>query len=208
MIRNIVFDLGKVLLTFEPEAFLETLGFDAKTRQAVMTAMFHSPMWDESDRGELTPEELEDAFAAADPAHEQQIRQAYGRVGDTIGLMPYACEWIRELKARGYHLYILSNYSRRTYEQSVEKMTFLPDMDGAVFSFQCRLIKPEPAIYRFLCEKYGLNPCECVFLDDREENVQQACLEGFRGIRFQNYGQAGEELERLLAEQEHTPAAL
>lgn len=198
MIKNIVFDIGNVLMDYNPDRYMDDLGFDQITKDAVSSAMFCNPLWDESDRGVLTSEQLLSGFIANNPAFESAIRQAYTSVGDTVTLMPYTLPWIESLKSRGYRLYILSNYADRTYQLSQHKMAFLPYMDGVVFSYRCHLIKPQQEIYRHLCTTHSLNPSETVFLDDRSENVDGAQKYGLHSIHFQNYSQASQELESLL----------
>ena len=146
----------------------------------------------------LSPEELLEAFIANNPAYEKEIRQVIDAVGDTISLMPYAVEWVKGLKEKGYHLYILSNYAEYTYEKTSHKMEFLPYMDGVVFSYRCKLIKPEKEIYEYICKTYELKPEESVFLDDRKDNVEAARNMGMHGIVFENYAQGSETLEQLL----------
>ena len=198
MIKNIIFDVGKVLVEYDPDGMMKKLGFDEETLQTVNQAVFQNELWNESDRGVLSPEELLEAFIANNPAYEKEIRQVIDAVGDTISLMPYTVEWVKGLKERGYHLYILSNYAEYTYEKTSHKMEFLPYMDGVVFSYRCKLIKPEKEIYEYICETYGLKPEESVFLDDREDNVQAARNMGMNGIEFENYAQGSETLEQLL----------
>ena len=198
MIKNIIFDVGNVLVEYNPDGLMRRLGFDEETLQAVNQAVFQNELWNESDRGVLSPEELLEAFIANNPAYEKEIRQVIDAVGDTISLMPYTVEWVKGLKERGYHLYILSNYAEYTYEKTSHKMEFLPYMDGVVFSYRCKLIKPEKEIYEYICETYGLKPEESVFLDDREDNVQAARNMGMNGIVFENYAQGSETLEQLL----------
>lgn len=146
----------------------------------------------------LSPEELLEAFIANNPAYEKEIRQVIDAVGDTISLMPYTVEWVKGLKEKGYHLYILSNYAEYTYEKTSHKMEFLPYMDGVVFSYRCKLIKPEKEIYEYICKTYELKPEESVFLDDRKDNVEAARNMGMHGIVFENYAQGSETLEQLL----------
>ena len=200
MIKNVIFDVGKVLVEYDPDSYMERLGFDLKTRQAVNQAMFQNPLWEESDRGKLSTEELLEKFIFNDKEYKEEITKAYQTVGNTIELFPYSVAWIKELKQRGYRVYILSNYAEVTYEQTKEKMEFLPYVDGAVFSFQCKWIKPEREIYEELCRKYSIEPRESVFLDDRLDNIEQACNLGFFGIQFESYKQAVKELERILNE--------
>lgn len=198
MIKNVIFDVGKVLVEYDPDSYMERLGFDLKTRQAVNQAMFQNPLWEESDRGKLSTEELLEKFIFNDKEYKEEITKAYQTVGNTIELFPYSVAWIKELKQRGYRVYILSNYAEVTYEQTKEKMEFLPYVDGAVFSFQCKWIKPEREIYEELCRKYSIEPRESVFLDDRLDNIEQARNLGFFGIQFESYEQAVKELERIL----------
>lgn len=198
MIKNVIFDVGKVLVEYDPDSYMERLGFDLKTRQAVNQAMFQNPLWEESDRGKLSTEELLKKFVFNGKEYKEEITKAYQMVGDTIELFPYSVAWIKELKQRGYRVYILSNYAEITYEQTKEKMEFLPYVDGAVFSFQCKWIKPEREIYEELCRKYSIEPRESVFLDDRLDNIEQARNLGFFGIQFESYEQAVRELEPIL----------
>ena len=198
MIKNVIFDVGKVLVEYDPDSYMERLGFDLKTRQAVNQAMFQNPLWEESDRGKLSTEELLEKFIFNNKEYKEEITKAYQTVGNTIELFPYSVAWIKELKQRGYRVYILSNYAEITYEQTKEEMEFLPYVDGAVFSFQCKWIKPEREIYEELCTKYSIEPRESVFLDDRLENIEQARNLGFFGIQFESYEQGVKELERIL----------
>jgi putative hydrolase of the HAD superfamily len=198
MIKNIVFDVGNVLLDYDPDSYMDRLGFDEKTKAAVSEAVFCSSLWNEADRGVMSDEELIAGFIANNPAYEDQIRTAFEKSGDTVKLLPYAETWVRSLKERGYHLYVLSNYGEYTYGQSKHKMKFLPYMDGIVFSFRCKLVKPDPAIYRYLCDKYQLIPSESVFIDDRKENIAYAEKAGLHGIVFEDYEQGSRELEKIL----------
>ena len=199
MIKNVIFYVGKVLMEYDPEGYLKRLGFDEKTQQAVNEAMFQNHLcWEESDRGTMTPAELLEGFVANNPAYEKEIRKAHRMVGGTIELMPYTVEWVKNLKSRGYRLYILSNYAEYTYEQTEHKMKFLPYMDGTVFSYRCKLLKPEKEIYEYICKKYNLIPAECVFLDDREENTKAARSFGMQAITFSDYETDSKKLEDLL----------
>lgn len=86
-------------------------------------------------------------------------------------------------------------------EQTKEKLKFLEDVDGAIFSFEYQCIKPEKEIYDTLCEVYSLEPQQSVFLDDRLDNIEQATKMGFYGIQFQDYEKDSRKLEQLLAKE-------
>lgn len=198
MIKNIVFDVGKVLVCFEPDRVMENLGFDKKTQEIINQAVFKNQIWEESDRGILNPEELLAAFIANAPEYEKEIRLVRDSIGDSIDQYPYVTQWLNGLKKQGYHLYVLSNYADHTFQKTEHKLKFLDQMDGAVFSFQCKLLKPDKEIYEYLIEKYQLKPEECVFLDDREENIEGARSIGMEGIVFSTFSKASLELNTLL----------
>ena len=111
--------------------------------------------------------------------------------------MDYAETWVRYLKDKGYHVYILSNYATYTLEKTEEELTFLKYVDGAVFSCQVKQIKPEPDIYQTLIKRYNLEPQKSVFLDDRKENCEAARKQGIHAIQFESFKQAAVELEKL-----------
>lgn len=195
MIKNIILDVGKVLVEWEPDEAFRKLGFDGETSHAVAEATVLSPDWNELDRSMLSNEELLAGFIGKAPEYETEIRLMWDNIGLPIYQYEYSRPWIQRMKQKGYRVYILSNYSRWTYENTAEALSFLEDVDGAVFSFQVQQIKPEPEIYRSLLEKYSLKPEECVFLDDRQENLDAAAAQGIVGIRFTTYEEAVRSLQ-------------
>lgn len=198
MIKNIIFDIGKVLVSYEPDEYMKSLGLDDEARAAIHGAMFENKLWDMSDQGLFTPDECLEKFIAGAPKYEAEIRQIHATVGKTIELYPYALEWMKGLKDRGYKLYILSNYSENMLNQTRDKLKFLSLVDGVVFSYECKLMKPSSQIYQHLCQKYGLNCSECVFIDDRWENVEGAQRSGIVAVHFKDYEQGRQALEEML----------
>lgn len=196
MIKNIILDVGKVLVEWDTEYAFREMGLDGEIGRAVAAATVASPDWNELDRSLLTDEEILAKFIANAPEYEKEIRMVWDNIALPIWQYDYARPWILAMKRNGYRVYILSNYSRYTYEHTGEALSFLEDVDGALFSFQVKQIKPEPDIYRSLLAKYSLIPQECIFLDDRRENVEAAEAQGIAGIRFTGYEEALLELKR------------
>ena len=195
MIKNVIFDVGQVLVAWEPVEAMRALGMDEETVRAVADATVHTSDWDEADRGALSDEELLTGFIRKAPAYEAQIRNFWEHVDRAIYPFPYVGEWMRTLKDKGYRLYILSNYGKWTYEHTAEALSFLSDVDGQVFSFEVHQIKPEPEIYRTLLDKFNLVADECVFLDDRRENIEAAETQGIHTVLFTTYQDALEKLK-------------
>jgi len=102
------------------------------------------------------------------------------------------------LKGSQMHDEIFVNKNKETYRQTKEKLAFLKLVDGAVFSFECKMIKPQKQIYEHICQKFQLNCSECIFVDDRMENVEAARRNGILAVLFQNYEQAQTELDEML----------
>lgn len=190
MIRNIIFDVGKVLVSYEPDAYMQRLGISKENQKKINEAMFQNKLWDTSDQGLGTPDEFLQKFIAGAPELADEITKIHKTVGNTVELFPYAMEWILDLKARGYHVYILSNYSENMLDQTKDKLKFLPLMDGVVFSYKIKKMKPDPEIYEYLCDEYWLEPEESVFIDDRPVNIKGAETCGIHGIVFRSYEQA------------------
>ncbi|WP_418529668.1 HAD family hydrolase, partial [Roseburia hominis] len=139
MIKNVIFDVGQVLVAWEPVEAMRALGMDEETVRAVADATVHTSDWDEADRGALSDEELLTGFIRKAPAYEAQIRNFWEHVNRAIYPFPYVGEWMRTLKDKGYRLYILSNYGAWTYAKTKDQsLGFLKDVDGALFSFEVK----------------------------------------------------------------------
>ena len=195
--ENIIFDVGKVLVKFEWEKYLDSFGFPKEKRDKIAKAVFESETWNERDRSSEDEQYYVDKMIKDAPEYADDIREVMRRSGETIERMDYAETWIRYLKDKGYHVYILSNYATYTLEKTEEELTFLKYVDGAVFSCQVKQIKPEPDIYQTLIKRYNLDPQKSVFLDDRKENCEAARKQGIHAIQFESFKQATAELEKL-----------
>lgn len=198
MIRNIIFDIGNVLASFRWQEYYAQFGLEQDVYDRLAKATTLSESWAEYDRGVLDNEEILQKFIENDPELEPVIRQCLTRVQGLVGRYEYAIPWLKELKSQGYRLYYLSNFAERARQDCEYALDFLPYMDGGIFSYEEKVIKPEEAIYRLLLERYGLQAEECVFFDDVEKNVQAAKEIGIWGIVFRNKEQAMEELKGLV----------
>lgn len=189
MIKNIVLDIGYVLIGFEWMEHIRKR-FDEETANIVTDAIWKKGYWSELDRGVLSDEEILELFYSEAPEHRQEIKEAFDNVGECLLKRDYAIPWIDELKDRGFRVYYLSNYSEHLMRVNPSVLDFLQHMDGGVFSCHVKKIKPDPEIYQRLFEKYELHPEECLFFDDREENVVTAQKLGMQAVQFETYEQA------------------
>lgn len=199
MIKNIILDVGMVLVDFCWQKVLTDLDITGEAFEAVANATVRTPEWNEFDRSVMTEEELLAGFKAKAPGYQEQVQAFWDHMSGMIAQYPYAKTWIASLKEAGYQVYILSNYSKRTYELTrMDGLSFLPLTDGAVFSFETGHIKPEKEIYHIIMDKYGLLPEECLFIDDNAANLIYPKKIGWRTIQFHSFGQVQEELKALL----------
>ena len=197
MIKNIVFDIGNVLTEYAWNAHIHKFGFPEEICERVANATVKSPKWGEYDRGVLSDEEIVDSFVENDPGIEREIRLMNEDLSTLVTKVDYAIPWIQELKAKGFRVFYLSNFSRKAEEECAEALDFIPYTDGGILSYKVKLTKPDPAIYQCLTDRYGLKPEECVFLDDLAENVEAAKHCGWQGIVFTGREEANKALEAL-----------
>ncbi|MCI8613896.1 MAG: HAD family phosphatase [Lachnospiraceae bacterium] len=198
MIKNIVFDIGNVLAGFAWQEFYLSFGFSEDIYEKLTKATIKSAFWNELDRGVLNDDELLEGFIRNDPSIEKEIREVFQSVEKMITRYDYAIPWVKELKDRGYGIYVISNFSHKAYIECADALDFLKETDGAILSFQEKLIKPMPEIYQLLTKRYGLKAQECVFIDDTAKNVDAAVKEGMKGIVFHTLEQVKTELEEML----------
>ncbi len=184
MIRNLIFDMGNVLLDYNPQICLNLFLKHPKDREIIMDELFHGPEWIEADKGDITCDEM---FVEIKKRVPERLHPALRKCIDHWQIcmtpLPGAKEYITAAKKAGYQIYLLSNASSSIYDYFP---SFLPFdfFDGAVISSDVHLIKPNPKIYLHLLHTFHLQAAECLFIDDRAENVSAAVRLGMNGFLF------------------------
>ena len=199
LVDNVIFDLGNVLIDFGWEELARKNGMTDADIGVMKEKVVGSSYWEVFDYSRIPYEEAAERFCAELPELADRLRPTLMHLEDCFSVYSYAESWIAELRRKGYGVYFLSNWSE-TIEKRLEEngtMAFLKAMDGGLWSWEIRDIKPHPAVYRAFLARYGLDPERCVFLDDSEKNVEGARNCGIRAIRFQNYDDAREKLAGL-----------
>lgn len=196
-IENIIFDVGNVLMEYGWEPYLKSFGFSQEKYEKIANAVFRSKVWNEQDRGLLPEEEYVNQCVALAPEYEDDIREIMERTPECMSVYDYTDTWVKYLKEKGYHLYVLSNYGSYMLERNRPQMKFLKYMDGVVFSCEVNQVKPELEIYETILKKYHLKPKKTVFIDDRKDNCNGAEKAGIHAIQFKNFMQAAADLEKL-----------
>ena len=185
MIKNIIFDMGNVLIYFDRNKFMDAIGLtDPAERRYIANEVYLSLEWSRLDRGSLTEAEAADIMCARMPEKYHDAVNRLVKEWDRP-ILPIAgmAELVKELKAQGYGIYLLSNASCHQHDYWPE----IPGheyFDGTLISADVKLVKPQPEIYTLLCEKFSLKPEECVFIDDSSPNAEGAFLCGMEAIVF------------------------
>ena len=184
MLKNIIFDMGNVLISFVPEYFIERMGIGGSDKELLLDAIFQSDEWPLLDNGELIEEEFETIVQKRIPERlYQAAHQLIFGWDDPLVPVPGMAEFVEECKRAGMGIYLLSNASRhqRDYWERVPGHEFF---DGRVISAEERCVKPMKEIYQCLLERYQLKAEECLFVDDVQENVDAAIREGMHAVLF------------------------
>ncbi len=178
MIKNIVFDLGNVILKGSPNIVLEQIKIDKKQYESIKNDFFND--WKSLDLGESTlREQLEKCKFdfEIDSEIEEKLLHYYKYRPFNVEIL----ELIKELKNKGYKIYILSNNNKEAEKYLLE----IPDFkafDGWIFSCDYQIMKPDPKIYNILFETYNLKPEECFFIDDSRKNIETGNKLGMAGF--------------------------
>jgi len=184
MIKNILFDMGNVLIHFDREAFLNRLDISPEEKQLLLREVFLSVEWVQMDRGTLREETAEPRMCQRLPAHlHGAVHQLVSCWDEPMLPVEGMAELVKELKEAGYGIYLLSNASLRQHAYW-PKIPGWEYFDGKVISADEKVMKPHPDYYRIALERFGLIPEECFFIDDVPANIEGALYCGIPGTVF------------------------
>lgn len=189
MIKNIVFDMGKVLIRFDPDLFMDRVGVAPEDRELLRREVYQSLEWAKMDRGSLTDAQAAEIMCSRLPERlHSQVHRLVDQWDRPILPVEGMEALIRQLKEKGYGIYLLSNASLRQHCYW-PRIPGSDCFDGTLISADEHLVKPQFEIYRRLFEKFSLVPEECLFVDDAPLNIEGGCSCGMPGIVFHNDAQ-------------------
>ncbi len=186
MIKNIIFDLGNVLIHFQPEVYITQKGLHEAYHDLIMNEIFKSEEWVQLDRGTITRAQAKEIITARNKQAETVINEFMDDYHNMLNPIENNIKVLDILKEKGYHLYFLSNFHDEAYQQLLERNKFFQLFDGGIISSHEKLLKPEEEIYFKLAEKYHILPEESFFIDDTKANVEMAEKLGFKIIHLEN----------------------
>jgi 2-haloacid dehalogenase len=195
MINTIIFDLGAVLIDWNPDYMYRSIFADEQQMRDFLSTVTTSDWNEEQDAGRSLREGTE-WLVAQHPHHEENIRAFYDRWIEMLGdAFEGTVEIFKELKDSGkYRIYALTNWSAETFPMAQEKFEFLGWFDGIVVSGAEKMRKPAPEFYQILLDRYNVNPQESLFIDDNYRNILAAEKMGINCIHFTTSEKLREEL--------------
>jgi len=182
MIKNIIFDLGNVLISFKPSEYFDKNNYPLSIKATILSDIFSSKEWLMLDNGEITTPEAIDAIATKSSLSKKEIAHIFNLRTDLMFPLDSNVRLLPELKKRGFRLYYLSNFPLDIFEEVSTEYYFFKYFDGGLISAEAKFSKPDIGIYNILNKKYSLVPNECLFIDDIEVNVRAAQALGMKGI--------------------------
>ena len=179
-----LFDIGNVLIDWNPRHLLRELIPDAGELDFFLTEVCPQSWNEEQDRGRPWTEALAEA-SARHPDYREIIHLYFERWMETVaGPIDGTVQLLKSLQEKGYPTYALSNFSVETFEQVERVYPFLASFDGRVVSGYERVIKPDPAIFHLAIDRFGLAPAQTLFIDDHPPNIEAARQLGFQTHLF------------------------
>ena len=186
MIKNIILDMGNVLLDYNPNVILNKVCDNEEEKQIIFKNLFQGPEWIMGDLGQIKNSERYELVKERVPEYlHKKLKECVDYWDICMVPVNGAKEFCKNVKEKGYKIFVLSNACSKFYEYFPKEYD-LNFFDGVVVSSDVHIIKPNEAIYNYLLEKYGLVPEESLFIDDREDNVEGARKVGMNAVVFKD----------------------
>ena len=201
MINCIIFDIGNVLLDFNPLDYLKNL-FTDSTPQEILELhrdIFESEEWLKLDRGVISQQQAVETLAIRNPKLKDKIQKAMETWVEILTPKEDVIKILKKLDSKKYKLLLLSNFHEDAYAYIIDKYEFFQLFQGGIISYKEKLLKPEKEIFISLIEKYDIKPEQSIFIDDTVVNIDGANRLGFNTIQFRNAKQLQCELNNYIS---------
>ena len=194
---DLVFDLGGVVVTWDPAAIVASVFDDPHEQTRVLADVFADPDWVELDRGSLAPDEAIARAALRTGIAAARLRPLFAAIPLSLVPISASVALVRDLRRAGHRLFVLSNLHRASLAHLQTAYDLFSLFDGRVVSCEVSSCKPEAAIYRRLLDEFELDPSSSVFIDDSQENLDAAAEAGMLTLRFTDAESCRAQLEAL-----------
>jgi epoxide hydrolase-like predicted phosphatase len=198
MIKNIVFDLGNVLISFKPADYFVKNNYSTNIINKILTDIFGSEEWLKLDNGDISTPEAINSIALKSSLKKEEITHIFNLRTELMFPLDQNVRILPDLKKRGFKLYFLSNFPLDIFEEINTGYYFFSHFDGGIISSEVKFSKPDIRIYEILVEKYSLIPQECIYIDDIEINVKGAESLGMIGLFTSGSQDISSEVEKAI----------
>jgi glucose-1-phosphatase len=199
MIKNLIFDLGNVLISFRPSEYLDKKNYPENIKAKILTEIFGSKEWIMLDNGIINTRQAIDSIAAYSSLKKEEIAHIFNLRTELLFPLDENVRLLPELKKQGFRLFFLSNFPLDLFEEVKTGYYFFKYFDGGVISAEAKVSKPDSRIYDILLKKYSLTPEECLYIDDIEINVKAGEAAGMKGLVTFGSPAISKEIEKALA---------
>ncbi|HEX2922092.1 MAG TPA: HAD family phosphatase [Bacteroidales bacterium] len=185
MIKNIIFDLGNVLISFKPAEYLEERNYQEPLKRTILSDIFASEEWILLDNAEISIDQAIERIANKSALKKDLIAFLLNERSEILYPLHLNTKLLPELKKNGFRLFYLSNFPFDMWEHvraGNNGYDFFKYFDGGIISAEVHCSKPDPIIYELLLGKHTLNAEECLFIDDLETNIKTAVRAGMKGF--------------------------
>lgn len=196
MYKNIIFDIGNVLLSFNPREYLEEKITEDKIED-LYREIFQSKEWIKLDRGTITENEAINKIIERNINYGNDIKLVFEDWYDILKPIEETIEILKELKENGYKIFYLSNFHDLAFKDVKRKNNFFELFDGGVVSYEEKLIKPEEEIYKLILKRYDLKAEESIFIDDTKLNIEGAERLNINTLLFETPEKLRSDLNKL-----------
>lgn len=186
MIKNIVFDIGGVIVEYDPKGYLSKLFNNSELEEFLYNIIFDSEDWKLLDQGKITRALAERHMLEAAGRHRYEAQLVLDDWRELMVTKLDTVDLILALRHSGHHLYFLSNIPEDVYLMFQQRRRFMQLFEGGVPSFAAKMAKPDPEIFKLLLHTYELSPAETLFIDDSPANVAAAESLGLTALLFEN----------------------
>jgi putative hydrolase of the HAD superfamily len=198
MIKNIIFDLGNVLISWKPEEYLINNGFTTEAREIILREVFRSPEWLALDDGRISLEDAVKSIALSSSLKPGEIYSIFDLRTKILVPLEGNTKMLPGLRKEGFKLYYLSNFPEDIFDEVEEKYEFFRYFSGGLISARAKVSKPDERIYKKLIDTYSLLPEESLFIDDTHANAISAEMLGISVIHLSEPSALKEKLQDLL----------